>query len=713
MKYYIPTSSLNLDNILQSESISPYSFYAKRITGYNSIEVLPELRGIDKLILFSYPVRFTINDPNRYNFPLLIEIEDGSQLTVDKLNMESEGVYSFSTTFYLTPTNCRFFFYAERDYNLTTINTKSNKAIKYYENYQIYPTASILQPKLKEFPPLQFENKSSNKESHETKFDKRKGLLYGYLLGQTLSVSPELAHQNKLSQDIYDIISGILANFSMSNVLKENLNHILKEYVTIDKIEQENYKLLRHYLKTKWGEEPDYIINKLKITDLWDGKDGDFRKLSMRLKCNTLPTIMELVSPDDYKKLRSEVDRRTKESITNYKREQNKISLDVIDFSDDEIAITGLPILKIAINHIISNNLTIEHLTAHKTDFCLGLIYKIKDFYISEKGEQAWNDGPRSYFNNLYAHMKDILVPFDVKAIDNPELSAIAAFLLRGQSIDYYFVFLKMNEFSDYSCPLMLWGALCGYMEMNRDSLSQVLSMEKYEMVYKKLFGSPLAIISEFQRDEDFDSTLFHKLLVICKYDKSDLLTKKIVAKKNDNDSLEEILETILNDKPFKRASKQCGIARNVMKIYLTRGDEHLVRPLIKELNTNKKQREVLNLLGYSSDRAKTTKKKNICGDLFPDKESKVEAPVTTELPELPCFTGLDEKVICRIKDYWNYTGNIHVNDIKEHISHFVNLCKKEGREGNNKGPAPLKDIFTEALANQVKQELKGVYGIK
>ena len=27
MKYYIPTSSLNLDNILQAECISPESFY--------------------------------------------------------------------------------------------------------------------------------------------------------------------------------------------------------------------------------------------------------------------------------------------------------------------------------------------------------------------------------------------------------------------------------------------------------------------------------------------------------------------------------------------------------------------------------------------------------------------------------------------------------------------------------------------------------------
>ena len=124
MKYYIPTSSLNLDNILQAESISPSSFYSMRITGYKTIEVLNEFKGINKLVLFQHPIRFTINDPNRYNYPLLIEVEDENQLALNKLCKESEGVYSISNTIYLTPTNCRFFFYSENDYKLTTINTK-------------------------------------------------------------------------------------------------------------------------------------------------------------------------------------------------------------------------------------------------------------------------------------------------------------------------------------------------------------------------------------------------------------------------------------------------------------------------------------------------------------------------------------------------------------------------------------------------------------
>ena len=79
MKYYIPTSSLNIDNILQSESILPISHYDQRVTGFNSFEQLEELRQQTCIVLFKFPVEFIINDTGRYNFPILIELEDDNQ----------------------------------------------------------------------------------------------------------------------------------------------------------------------------------------------------------------------------------------------------------------------------------------------------------------------------------------------------------------------------------------------------------------------------------------------------------------------------------------------------------------------------------------------------------------------------------------------------------------------------------------------------------
>lgn len=487
MKYYIPTSSLNLDNILQAECISPYPYYISRDTGYKSIEVIQELRGINKIVLFQYPVRFNIDDPNRYNYPLLIEVEDDYQLQGDSLHCESKGIYTYSQTLHLTPTNCRLFFFSEKAYRLTTINTRSNKSIKYYENYQIFPTTTGLS--LREMPTINVQENGLLPDSIETQNDKRKGLLYAYLLGQKLSLSPELAHQNKLTQDIYDMISGILANPSMSEMFKTKLNVLVDEYKSVDAIEKENEKKFSSYLNSDLGRFKflsSCLIDLLKKWDVWD---YIYRKLSKKWDCNTLPLLSELSSRDDYKRLGEIMERHTEQSIVKYRKTIPHPSLSAIHNNNNQIFIEGLPFLTIAVNYIINNKVTTEQLSTHRADHCLGIINEIKAYYINEFGEDSWNKNVRTYVNNLYSHIQNIGYPFNLHSIENAELLAIAAFLLRGQNIDNYLTYLKMNEISDYCCPLVLWGASCGYMEMNKDILSDVLTIDNYKDIYRHLFS--------------------------------------------------------------------------------------------------------------------------------------------------------------------------------------------------------------------------------
>ena len=486
MKYYIATSSLNLDNILQAESISPSSFYSVRKTGYKSIESIDEFRGINKLVLFQNPIHFTIEDPNRYNFPLLIEVEDENQLGRTYLHIESEGIYSYDKTLYLTPTNCRFFFFSEKAYKLTTINTKSNKAIKYFDKYKIFPTTAGLM--LKKIPSVCFEDRQSCLESSETEIDKKKGILYAYLLGKHLTVSPELAHQSKLTQDIYDMISGIIANPSMSEMFKSKLNVLIDQYRLVDVYEKENEQLFDEHLDEDLGRFKflkSCLIDLLKKWDVWNAIN---RKMSNKWGCEMLPDVSELYTRDDFKRLGEIIERRTNQSITNYRNSLSLPSFAQFKFKDKQIIVEGLPILSLAVNYIIKNQIIPEQLSAYRADCCLGIINEIKDYYISEYGEESWNDSVRNYVNSLYSHIQNIGTSFYLNSIDNKELVAVAAFLLRGQSIDNYLTFLKMNEITDYSYPLILWGALCGYMEMNRDSLSSVLSMENSKDVYKHLF---------------------------------------------------------------------------------------------------------------------------------------------------------------------------------------------------------------------------------
>lgn len=525
MKYYIATSSLNLDNILQAESISPSSFYSLRKTGYKSIESIDGFMGFNKLVLFQNPIHFTIEDPNRYNFPLLIEVEDENQFERTNLHIESEGVYLYDKTLYLTPTNCRFFFFSEKAYKLTTINTKSNKAIKYFDKYIIFPTTAGL--KLKEMPSVSFENKQSCSDSYETDIDKKKGMLYAYLLGKHLTISPELAHQYKLTQEIYDMISGIIANPSMSGMFKSKLNVLIDQYRLVDAHEKENKQKFDEHLDEDLGRFKflkSCLIDLLKKWDVWNAIN---RKMSKKWGCEMLPDVSELYTRDDFKKLGEIIERRTNQGITNYRNSLSRPSFAQFKFKDKQIIVEGLPILSIAVNYIIKNQIIPEQLSAYRTDCCLGIINEIKDYYISKYGEDSWNNSLRNYVNSLYYHIQNIGTSFHLNSIANNELVAVAAFLLRGQSIDNYLTFLKMNEIADYSCPLILWGALCGYMEMNRDSLSSVLSMENNKDVYKHLFNIDMyeadfksqEVIKEISTEKNFseESSFVSFMECICK----------------------------------------------------------------------------------------------------------------------------------------------------------------------------------------------------
>ena len=77
----------------------------------------------------------------------------------------------------------------------------------------------------------------------------------------------------------------------------------------------------------------------------------------------------------------------------------------------------------------------------------------------------------RNYINILHAHIEDPGVLFDVNDINNNDLKAIACFILRGHSFSDLTALLKINAIEDYRASFVLWGTLCGYYGMNRDSL--------------------------------------------------------------------------------------------------------------------------------------------------------------------------------------------------------------------------------------------------
>ena len=94
-------------------------------------------------------------------------------------------------------------------------------------------------------------------------------------------------------------------------------------------------------------------------------------------------------------------------------------------------------------------------------------------------GQDIWNQNPpeRIYINQLYKNIADF-EPFNLNSIDNDELKAIAAFLLKGEDFDALVRYLEDNVIANYRLVLCLWGALEGYASIHKSLLAPVLNAD-------------------------------------------------------------------------------------------------------------------------------------------------------------------------------------------------------------------------------------------
>lgn len=74
MKYYLPTTTLNFDGILSSQMIAPAGMYRPDTLWWNRFELATGQRR-DALALYSKIPTWTIDDPDRDNYPLVIEFD--------------------------------------------------------------------------------------------------------------------------------------------------------------------------------------------------------------------------------------------------------------------------------------------------------------------------------------------------------------------------------------------------------------------------------------------------------------------------------------------------------------------------------------------------------------------------------------------------------------------------------------------------------------
>lgn len=735
MKFYIPTSSLNIDNLLQSECILPISHYAQRLTGYKSYEQIEELRSFNAIVLFKYPVQFSINDAGRYNYPVLIEFEDDAQTQDFYENEIQDGVCVCSHILNLTPTNCSFYFFSEQAYKITLVNTQSNKSIKYYKNYSIFPNVDKL--KIRLLPKLVSVPHCEVGVYEDGIIDKQKGVLYAYILGEQKSVNHDLAVQLRLTQEIYNILTSFISNPLSITVFNEKISYLLDEYKKIDLIERKNTERFKVLLKNELGNRfyflKECLIGFLKKINCWDYV---FTSLCKKWGCYFLPNISELHTKEEYLRLRSDIEKRTAYAVDVFQRSLPSSTLDDISINENTISISNAPLVNAVIDFIVKNNQTVEKLYANRLGFYMGAMETIVPILKGQIGEINWEKSKeRAYINNLHAFINDPAIHFEINSIDNVELKSIAAFILKGQSYIDCVTLCKMADFENYRYILSLWGGLCGYMEMNKDVLSDILNMSTYSLVYKKIYGKDMGTLSRDIAEQDsFINCSSGKMEKRpSKFSKEELsfilelVNFKEVAQLINNlesflsvssQPINECFENAINETLSKKAKKQKELAWLSLNLYLSLDNYDAICTILEKSNLSQTvQKKILRHFGHNEEKKeKRRKKEQETPVLFPEMNkptSIANQSISNRLPNIPSFVGLDKKVLRRLEQNWLFTADKYPNNKKEHIDFFVNLCKKEGALGNAKGPTSLTSVFTQELAYKVEKELLTYYDIR
>ena len=193
MKLYIPTSTLNFNNVLSTESLSPQAFYDERGFGYRRWTPIPENGLPHAITLYERPFRFARPASDVEDHPMWVEVE-----TDEAFAPVADGVRLADRTIYLSPWRTRFLFLTEADLRTTwslaqqSLETKLTPLYARHMAVRIDLGASTPVNSPKDDVPL-----NTEAIDRDRRINRMKGLLYGYYLGALLSEPAAIANRRR------------------------------------------------------------------------------------------------------------------------------------------------------------------------------------------------------------------------------------------------------------------------------------------------------------------------------------------------------------------------------------------------------------------------------------------------------------------------------------------------------------------------------------
>lgn len=478
MKYYIPTSSLNFNNILSTESLSPKSFYEKRGFGYSRWFSVEENSIAHLTLLYDVPHMFERPKSDIEDHPMLIEIDIDEEFP-----KVVEGVYYTDRTIYLNPWQTKFIFFSEKDKTIAMSMSDSSLETKLVRLYQrkiyvhqfdgIYP---IIQKD--SIVPVGDIDKLIEEDYI---INKMKGLLYGYYIGANLSSSPEDVRKLDTLREILNIFSSVLSSYDKvpSNIQRSRLNELFDYLDSKQPIYSDLEKEVgnRHLVDRIFSvfKRHGYVFTAIDRSGLIYGLQDDSENNKSVIWVNR------------------EIE-RTKALMASSRIMLNPDDAEIIVSSKDMVTAPK----------VISDNLMSDLFVCWVNDVLCskafnGKINSIKEVLSDEITKSAknvigadWETSQiRSYLNQLRRHVRG--EEFS-QTWDNGVLSSISAVLIKGDEWEQLLNFMQSKGMNDYRLAFAMYGVLNGFANMTRDFTDLLLTKESSYLskVYREIYGQLL-----------------------------------------------------------------------------------------------------------------------------------------------------------------------------------------------------------------------------
>ena len=473
--FYIPTSSLNFNNIVSSESISPSDFYRLRSYGIRRYVDIYEGKYPNQTILSDRPYLFSRPESDVEDHPMLIEI----RLEENEVTPLKKGFYSTDKTIFINPWTCRFLFFSEQDKLVTKSLSEHSLEVKISKLY--IPKMTVVRPyeecdfskiKIRETSVLNVTCKN------DERMNRLKGMLYGYYIGAMLSTSKEDVEKLRILQEVQNEFSAIISSGA--------------GYLSVEK-ERRLWEL-----SMRWEQ-----LSPLYIELTGEGYDvkklnSILRKYGARLPINNLGlshyTVYLTQQPVEGVKnpamewIEREIEKQSNSLLRYGKKinpEDGAIITNGVDVNDIQI-----PDHVELVKHWLNTLLLDSKQTARDSYSKMELADMVTDSTIDFMGNNWKESLERVFLNKLRKHIAG--EAFDVEW-DNGALCSIAAVVLRGDEWDTLLSFMQRKGMYDYRLAFALYGALTGYANMTRDFVDMLFEDKKYGLqVYKEFYGQLL-----------------------------------------------------------------------------------------------------------------------------------------------------------------------------------------------------------------------------